>query len=96
MKAFRTIPVVLEIVEDMKELCPQAWLRKLCFGTGSGRKSSGYALHWHKVYGRNKLCFGTGSGRKSSGYALHWHKVYGRNGGELTAEIIDKLYGPDA
>ena len=25
-KAFRTIPVFLDIVEDMKELCPNAWL----------------------------------------------------------------------
>lgn len=25
-KAFRTIPVILDIVEDMKELCPHAWL----------------------------------------------------------------------
>lgn len=25
-KALRTIPVILEIVEDMKELCPDAWL----------------------------------------------------------------------
>ena len=26
MKAFRTVPVILDIVEDMKELCPDAWL----------------------------------------------------------------------
>jgi 6-phospho-beta-glucosidase len=25
-KAFRTIPVILDIVKDMKELCPEAWL----------------------------------------------------------------------
>lgn len=25
-KAFRTVPVILEIVEDMKRLCPNAWL----------------------------------------------------------------------
>ena len=25
-KAFRTIPVILEIVKDMKELCPHAWM----------------------------------------------------------------------
>ena len=25
-KAFRTVPVILDIVEDMKELCPNAWL----------------------------------------------------------------------
>ena len=25
-KAFRTIPVILDIVEDMKKLCPEAWL----------------------------------------------------------------------
>ena len=26
LKAFRTIPVILSIVEDMKRLCPDAWL----------------------------------------------------------------------
>ena len=26
MKAFRTIPVILDIIKDMKELCPNAWL----------------------------------------------------------------------
>lgn len=25
-RALRTVPVMLEIVEDMKELCPDAWL----------------------------------------------------------------------
>ena len=25
-KAFRTVPVILDIVKDMKELCPDAWL----------------------------------------------------------------------
>ncbi len=25
-KAFRTIPVILDIVKDMKELCPEAWM----------------------------------------------------------------------
>ena len=25
-KAFRTIPIILDIVEDMKALCPKAWL----------------------------------------------------------------------
>ena len=25
-KAFRTVPIILEIVEDMKRLCPNAWL----------------------------------------------------------------------
>ena len=25
-KAFRTIPVILDIIDDMRELCPNAWL----------------------------------------------------------------------
>ena len=25
-KAFRTIPVILAIIDDMKRLCPDAWL----------------------------------------------------------------------
>ena len=30
-KAFRTIPVILDIIDDMRELCPDAWLVNKCF-----------------------------------------------------------------
>src|SRR5699024_8450005 len=33
-KAFRTIPVILDIVKDMEELCPEAWLINFTNPTG--------------------------------------------------------------
>ena len=39
-KAFRTIPVILGVVEDMKELCPDAWLINFTNPKWNGYRSS--------------------------------------------------------
>jgi len=50
-KAFRTIPVILDIVEDMKELCPNAWL--VNFTNPSGMVTEAVVKYgkWNKVVG---------------------------------------------
>ena len=50
-KAFRTIPVILDIVEDMKELCPNAWL--INFTNPAGMVTEAVAKYgkWDKVVG---------------------------------------------
>lgn len=50
-KAFRTIPVILEIVEDMKRLCPNAWL--INFANPSGMVTEAVLRYgkWKKVIG---------------------------------------------
>lgn len=109
-KAFRTIPVILEIVNDMKELCPDAWLINFTNPAGMVTEAVLRYGRWEKVIG---LCNVPIMATKNEAAVLekseeelffkfaginhlHWHKVYGRNGEELTAEVIDKLYGPDA
>ena len=42
-KAFRTIPVILDIVEDMRELCPDAWL--INFTNPAGMVTEAVAKH---------------------------------------------------
>ena len=109
-KAFRTIPVILEIVNDMKELCPDAWLINFTNPAGMVTEAVLRYGRWEKVIG---LCNVPIMATKNEAAVLekseeelffkfaginhlHWHKVYGRSGEELTAEVIDKLYGPDA
>lgn len=50
-KAFRTIPVMKEIVEDMKKLCPDAWL--INFTNPSGMITEAVIKHfgWKKCIG---------------------------------------------
>ncbi|WP_037283542.1 6-phospho-beta-glucosidase [Saccharibacillus sacchari] len=110
LKAFRTIPVVLGIVEDMKELCPNAWLINFTNPAGMVTEAVLRYGQWEKVIG---LCNVPVMAVKTESALLqkeekdlffkfaginhlHWHRVYDKDGGEVTAELIDKLYGPDA
>ena len=77
-KAFRTVPVILEIVEDMKRLCPNAWL--VNFTNPSGMVTEAVIKYgkWDKVVG---LCNVPISCRKMV-----------VDGTELTDKAIQKLY----
>ena len=50
-KAFRTIPVILDIVEDMKELCPNAWLVNFTNPAGMVTEAVMRYGKWDKVIG---------------------------------------------
>ncbi|WP_340020414.1 6-phospho-beta-glucosidase [Paenibacillus sp. FSL H3-0457] len=109
-KAFRTIPVVLGIVEDMKELCPDAWLINFTNPAGMVTEAVLQYGKWEKVIG---LCNVPIISSKNEAAVLekneeelffkfaginhlHWHKIHDRDGKELTKQAIEKLYGPDA
>jgi 6-phospho-beta-glucosidase len=109
-KAFRTIPVILSIVEDMKELCPNAWLINFTNPAGMVTEAVLRYGEWEKVIG---LCNVPIMAVKTESAILekqendlffkfaginhlHWHKIYDRDGKDLTREAIDKTYGPDA
>lgn len=103
-KAFRTIPVVLDIVEEMKELCPNAWL--INFTNPSGMVTEAVLRYgkWDKVIG---LC------NVPIGYMLtehkllgleqsdlihrfaglnhfHYHRIWDISGKERTGELIER------
>ena len=105
-KAFRTIPVILDIVKDMKELCPDAWL--INFTNPSGMVTEAVIKHggWKKCIG---LCnvpvgallseppmFGLTERECIHRFAglnhFHWHKVTDNKGNDLTDKIIDNMY----
>jgi len=108
-KAFRTIPVILNIVEDMKELCPDAWL--INFTNPSGIVTEAVIKHggWKKCIGlcnvpvialtKEAEMFGVTERDLVHQFAglnhFHWHKVTDVHGNNLTDKIIDKMYVED-
>ncbi|WP_430612116.1 6-phospho-beta-glucosidase [Enterococcus sp. DIV0876] len=108
-KAFRTIPIILDIVEDMKRLCPNAWL--INFANPSGMVTEAIVRYgkWDKVIG---LCnvpvmatmiepalIGKEPDELIYKFAglnhFHWHKVADAHGNDVTMDIIDKMYEED-
>ena len=110
-KAFRTIPVILDIVEDMKELCPNAWLINFTNPSGMVTESVMRYGHWDKVIGLCNVPVGVmmkepetiGKTLDELVYKFaglnhfHWHRVFDLDGNEVTQQIIDAMYeGKDA
>ena len=104
-KAFRTIPVIKEIVKDMEELCKDAWL--INFTNPSGIITEAVIKHfgWKKCIG---LCnvpviammnepkvIGKEISELNYQFAglnhFHWHKVFDTEGKELTGQLIDHI-----
>lgn len=108
LKAFRTIPIILDIIEDMKEVCPDAWL--VNFTNPAGMVTEAAIKHggWKKTVGLCNVPIGhcsTASQKlgipedelffKFAGINhFHWHRVWDKTGKERTAELIDMIYGP--
>ena len=107
-KAFRTIPVMKEIVEDMRELCPNAWL--INFTNPSGIITETVIKHfgWKKCIGLcNVPVIAMMNEYQKTSYKMdeleyrfvglnhfHWHKVYTKGGEEITQEIISHINEP--
>lgn len=109
LKAFRTIPVILDIIEDMKELCPNAWLINFTNPSGMITEAAIKYGGWNKTVG---LCNVPINLMKQDSKALeipeedlffkfaglnhfHWHRVWDKEGNERTAELIELLYNPE-
>ena len=105
-KAFRTVPVILDIVKDMKELCPDAWLINFTNPSGMITEAIRTIGKWDKVIGlcnvpvmammnepqtiNKKLSDLT---YKFAGIDhFHWHRVWDETGKEVTMDIINKMY----
>lgn len=108
-KALRTIPVILDIVEDMKELCPNAWL--INFTNPSGMVSEAVIKQggWEKCIG---LCnvpvvammhepesINRKEGELIYQFAglnhFHWHRAFDKQGDEKTTEIMEAMIHGD-
>lgn len=108
-KAFRTIPVILEIVEDMKRLCPNAWL--INFANPSGMVTEAVVRYgkWERVIGlcnvpvmatmMEPLMLGCEPDELIYKFAglnhFHWHKVTDKHGHDVTMTIVERMYEKD-
>ena len=108
-KALRTIPVILSIVEDMKELCPDAWL--INFTNPSGMVTEAVMKYgkWEKVIGLCNVPVGAmlkepqmiGKTLDDLTYSFaginhfHWHRVKDENGNDVTKQIINAMFDPN-
>jgi len=110
-KAFRTVRVILEIIEDMKVLCPNAWLINFTNPSGMITEAAIKYGKWNKTVG---LCnvplnnmntentivglpeFDTTLFHKFAGLNhMHYHRVWNKEGIELTDFFIEELYKPE-
>lgn len=108
-KALRTIPVILSIVEDMKELCPDAWLINFTNPSGMVTEAVMRFGKWDKVIGLCNVPVGAMMKEpKMIGKTLdqltyrfaglnhfHWHKVTDENGKDVTDDIIEATFDPN-
>ena len=108
-KAFRSIPVVLAIVEEMKQLCPNAWLINFANPSGMVTEAVVRYGHWEKVIGLCNVPVMAmmtepgmlGEAKEDLIYKFaglnhfHWHKVADAKGNDRTNELIDRLYADD-
>lgn len=104
-KGLRTIPVILDIVKDMEELCPDAWL--INFTNPAGMVTEAVVRHskWRKIIG---LCnvpigmrmniaklLGVEADRVFIDFAGLNHMVYGLHvyldGQEITDKVIEMM-----
>lgn len=108
-KAFRTVPIILAIVEDMKRLCPDAWLVNFANPAGMVTEAVVRYGKWDKVIG---LCnvpvmaqmvepalIGKEPDELIYKFAglnhFHWHKVADAQGKDVTMAIIERFYEED-
>ena len=104
-KALRTVPVILDIVEDMKELCPNAWLVNFTNPTGVISEAVFKYTNFRRYIGLCNVPIGVKNGmadilevekdRVEMDFAGLNHMVYALNvrldGKDITKEAIEKF-----
>lgn len=108
-KAFRTIPVIGQIIEDMRELCPDAWLINFTNPSGMVTEAAIKRFGWKKTIG---LCnipvitmmkepaligheYEDLTWRFAGLNHFHWHRVFDKSGADITQELIDHVNDPN-
>lgn len=111
-KAFRTIPVILDIIKDMKELAPDAWLINFTNPAGMVTEAAIKVGGWKKTIGlcnvpvgsfkmnHEAMGYGKDENKLFHKYAglnhFHWHRVWDEKGHEVTDTLIDKIFDPNS
>ncbi|QIK86550.1 6-phospho-beta-glucosidase [Erysipelothrix sp. HDW6B] len=111
-KAFRTIPVILDIIKDMRELAPKAWLIDFTNPAGIVTEAAIKVGGWERTIGLCNIPVGaTKMNHEAMGYDkdasilfekfaglnhFHWHRVWDKDGSEVTSELINAFYNPES
>ena len=108
-KALRTIPVILKIVEEMRELCPNAWLVNFTNPSGMVTESVIRYGGWDRCIGLCNVPIGAMLEepklidktlddlvfRFAGIDHFHWHRVFdAATGAEVTDQIIEGMLDP--
>lgn len=108
-KAFRTIPVMKQIIADMQDLCPNAWLINFTNPSGIITETVIKQFGWEKCIG---LCnvpeismikepATIGCKREDLQYRFaglnhfHWHKVFDKDGHDVTHLLLEHINDKD-
>lgn len=105
LKGFRTIPVTGEIIEDMREVCPDAWLINFTNPSGMVTEAAIKRFGWKKTIGlcnvptiammREPGNIGETESDLTYQFAginhFHWHKVTNRRGEDVTEKILQHI-----
>lgn len=109
-KALRTIPVILDIVEEMRELCPDAWLVNFTNPSGMVTESVIRYGGWDRCIGLCNVPIGAMLEepklidktlddlvfRFAGIDHFHWHRVFdATTGAEVTDWIIEGMLDPN-
>lgn len=104
-KALRTVPVIGDIIGDMQELCPDAWLINFTNPSGIITEAAIRHFGWKKTIGLcNIPVISEMNEWKNTNYKqeeltyqfaglnhFHWHKVFDSKGTEITNQIIQYI-----
>jgi len=106
--ALRAIPVIKDVIDDMKELCPDAWLINFANPSGMVTEAAVNYCGWKKTIG---LCNVPIFMEKKESEALglenlyfkfaglnhyNYHKVWNSSGEDITEQLIEFFYNPDS
>ncbi len=98
MKAFRTIPVILDIIKDMKELCPNAWLANFTNPSGIVTEAAIKVGGWKRTIGlcnvpimMEKMC---AAAMKADNYEGELYNLVRQGRGVPAVPLV--LFGVDA
>lgn len=107
-KALRTIPVIGQIIDDMRELCPDAWLINFTNPSGMVTEAAIRKFGWKRTIGlcnvptiaemREPENIGCKVGDLVYQFAglnhFHWHRVFTHDGEEVTRKLIPFINEP--